>query len=191
MRTGVTIVGLISISAACTAHAQNAWAPTEVQKVTVYACPGHPQIMATWPARCPYCNSTLRPVAAAGGAARGGGSSAAAGGQTGSRAGAVSPQGQQGAGTSGRSDMDRGFQSEGRGEESREQGFPGEGFEEPFEGDEFGEEGSRGPEDVFPGDRFGFNDEFAQPGFEDEFGRRGFSDEFSQPGFGNEGFGER
>lgn len=36
--------------------------PTRVNEEGVYACPNHPDILATWPARCPICQTVLSPV---------------------------------------------------------------------------------------------------------------------------------
>lgn len=60
MRTLVTIVSLIAASATCTALAQDRSAqPTDVRQTSVYICPSHPEIQATWPARCPMCQRML------------------------------------------------------------------------------------------------------------------------------------
>ena len=61
MRTLIMIAGFVLVSGACVARAQGQWdSPTEVVKMGFYVCPGHAQIQATWPARCPICRQTLK-----------------------------------------------------------------------------------------------------------------------------------
>lgn len=70
MRTRAVIIVVIAISTAGAAWAQG-WSapPTRVSEVGQYGCPDHPQLQATWPARCPLCGMVLTPVR--GGAAGG------------------------------------------------------------------------------------------------------------------------
>ncbi|MCL5278798.1 MAG: hypothetical protein M1376_02695 [Planctomycetes bacterium] len=92
MRTPAIVLAAIMLSTTSAAWAQG-WVapPTRVGEVGHYTCPDHPQIQATWPARCPLCGMVLT-------AARG--SSGAAGATTGmrttgrasARAGALSPE---------------------------------------------------------------------------------------------------
>ena len=62
MRTPAVVITLIVISTTGTAWTQG-WAPppTRVCEISSYACPDHPQIQATWPARCPLCQAVLSP----------------------------------------------------------------------------------------------------------------------------------
>jgi len=197
MRTSVTITGLVLISVVCVAYAQDNPSPTQGQQVIIYACPSHPQIAATWPALCPYCQTTLQRVAAVGGA-RGGGSSATAGGRMGTgagaatggqaspRAGTQAPQAQQGGGTFGRSNMGPTFRGQ-AGDEARERAFQGREFGDRFPNEEFRDRQFSVPDEGFRGDEFGErspNEEFRERQF--AFPDRDFPDRFR----GDEFFGQ-
>jgi hypothetical protein len=64
MKAVAIIGGLVLGMAAYTTLAQQgpAASPTKVGEVGVYACPIHTQIQATWPARCPLCQTVLQAV---------------------------------------------------------------------------------------------------------------------------------
>jgi hypothetical protein len=61
MRTFVITVSLIAVVAACGAIASGQLAqPAQVRQIDIYECPAHPDILATWPARCPTCGAQLQ-----------------------------------------------------------------------------------------------------------------------------------
>jgi hypothetical protein len=63
MRGLFVISGCILVVATGTVWAQSLSAPpTSVRQVGVYECPNHPQIQATWPARCSICPAVLNCV---------------------------------------------------------------------------------------------------------------------------------
>jgi hypothetical protein len=60
MRRLFVISGCILVVAAGTVLAQSLSAPpTSVRQLGIYGCPDHPEIQATWPARCPTCQAVL------------------------------------------------------------------------------------------------------------------------------------
>jgi hypothetical protein len=98
MKTIVTAIASIVVLAPSTVLAQGVSAPpTRVCQIGGYGCPIHPDMQATWPARCPLCQTVLStlpssdaaraeviPVAARGGSA---GSAPSGGGGRGSAPG--------------------------------------------------------------------------------------------------------
>ena len=63
MRRLFVISGCILVVATGTVLAQSLSAPpTRVRQVGIYGCPNHPEILATWPARCPLCQAVLGSV---------------------------------------------------------------------------------------------------------------------------------
>ena len=133
MRSLVIIASIVLASVACMT-AQSRWSPpAEARTIAVFTCPGHPQIMATWPARCPYCDTLLRRVLTQAGGAAGAGSGTGRSGQTGT--GTAQPGTQQPMPGGGFGQI---FPPN--------QGFGGEESEEPWEG---------GPEQVYPPNDFG------------------------------------
>ena len=71
------VMSIVLASSVCVA-AQGQWSPpAEVRTTALFACPGHLQIMATWPARCPYCGTPLRRVLTQAGGAAGAGTATA------------------------------------------------------------------------------------------------------------------
>jgi hypothetical protein len=63
MRTPAAVIAWIPILTTCTVFAQGlAAAPTRVARIGSYTCLNHPQIQATWPARCPLCGTALQAV---------------------------------------------------------------------------------------------------------------------------------
>jgi hypothetical protein len=194
MRTSVLLASFVLLYASHTAGAQSPWdPPAEVGKIGVYACRSHPEIQATWPARCPICRtvlSVMRPVAVAGAAvgATQGGAAQPMGGITGTfdRGGVTRFAPGRAFGTR---DQD-GF----RGGEFREQRFgqrvPNEEFRErqfgqqAFPNEEFGEQF---PNEGLGEGRFGERG-FRDRGFGDRFRGREFGREFPDQEFGNQGF---
>jgi hypothetical protein len=67
MRRLFVIGGCILAVATGTVSAQSLSAPpTSVRQVGIYGCLNHPEILATWPARCPICQAPLRGVPTSG-----------------------------------------------------------------------------------------------------------------------------
>ena len=63
MRTFIAAVSLVAVLAACAALAPGQSAPlTRVGPLGIYQCPDHPEIQATWQARCPTCGTALQAV---------------------------------------------------------------------------------------------------------------------------------
>jgi hypothetical protein len=63
MKRWIMIVSVIWVLATGTALAQDsAAAPTRVNETGVYVCPSHPDLAATWAARCPACGTVLNLV---------------------------------------------------------------------------------------------------------------------------------
>jgi hypothetical protein len=66
MRVWFIVASGILVWATGTALAQDpSVLPTRVNEEGIYACPNHPDILATWPARCPTCQTVLSPVPSA------------------------------------------------------------------------------------------------------------------------------
>ncbi len=62
-RTMAAVIGMLAVLATSTALAQvPAAPPTRVCQTGIYGCPAHPDILATWPARCPLCQTVLEAV---------------------------------------------------------------------------------------------------------------------------------
>jgi len=63
MRIPATIIALLALLAVCTALAQD-WAapPTRVCPTGLYGCLTHADVLATWPARCPMCQTMLTAI---------------------------------------------------------------------------------------------------------------------------------
>ena len=60
MMKSVVIAIVLGAWATGTAFAQDPTAaPTRVNESGVYACPSHPEVLATWAARCPACGKVL------------------------------------------------------------------------------------------------------------------------------------
>jgi hypothetical protein len=167
MRTLLVVAASVIVSLACTALVQGGSAPpAEVGAIGSYVCPNHPDIRATWSARCPICQAVLAEVQG------------------------VDDEGDEGEGFG-----DEGFEGEGYGNEGfGGEGYEGEGFGnegfggEGYEGEGFGNEGFGG--EGYEGEGFG-NEGFGGEGYEGEgFGNEGFGGEgYEGEGFGNEGFG--
>lgn len=194
MRTAVAVIVLLTLGATGTVLAQG-WSPppTRVCELGSYACPTHPEIRATWPARCPTCGAVLIPARGGGGAAGAGSTPAGGtpaveprgGGRPGVQSTAPGGRGEGGEfGEGGRF----GFPNEGFGDQNRRFGFPNEGF-----GDQNRASASRMKvlgikisETDGSGERRFPNDEFGEGEFGEEFGEP-FS---TQPfGFGPDEFG--
>ncbi len=63
MKRWIMIASVIWALGTGTALAQDsAAAPTRVNETGVYVCPGHPDMAATWAARCPTCGTALNLV---------------------------------------------------------------------------------------------------------------------------------
>jgi len=165
--------------------------PTRVCELGLYQCPGHPQIQATWPARCPTCHNVLTRVQAI--AAQDSGGQAPAEGDAGQ--------------FWDRQVRERGFPNQDFSErpfprrelpdqDFPERSFPPQGFpSQDFPERQSGERGLRSEE--FPEEEFPETDEFrerqfGQRGFwDDEFEREEFPDrQFREPGFPEEEFGQ-
>ena len=87
MRTLAAVMMLIAFLATSTVLGQGLSAPpTKVCQIGDYTCPMHPEIQATWPARCPLCQTMLTD-ASSGAAYTGVTPIAARGGATGPAAG--------------------------------------------------------------------------------------------------------
>jgi hypothetical protein len=118
MRTLLVVAASVIVSLACTALVQGGSAPpAEVGAIGSYVCPNHPDIRATWSARCPICQAVLAEVQG------------------------VDDEGDEGEGFG-----DEGFEGEGYGNEGfGGEGYEGEGFgNEGFGGEGFGGEGDEG-----------------------------------------------
>ncbi len=60
MRISAAVTALLALVATATVLAQDpAPPPTRVCENELYGCPTHPEILATWPAQCPVCQSVL------------------------------------------------------------------------------------------------------------------------------------
>lgn len=63
MRTVAVVIAFLGVSAPRVVLAQvPAPPPTRVCEIGLYACPTHADILATWPARCPMCQTVLSRV---------------------------------------------------------------------------------------------------------------------------------
>ena len=61
MKMVLTTITWITVLALGTAWAQDPPdRPGESRQMKTYACPGHPEVQATWPGRCPKCGQQLR-----------------------------------------------------------------------------------------------------------------------------------
>ena len=63
MKVQILLGGSILAWGACLSFAQAPSAPpTRVCQPGIYGCPAHADILATWPARCPLCQTVLGQV---------------------------------------------------------------------------------------------------------------------------------
>ena len=63
MRAFIAVASLAAVLAACAALAPGQSAPpAPVGPLGIYQCPDHPEIQATWQARCPTCGTPLQAV---------------------------------------------------------------------------------------------------------------------------------
>jgi hypothetical protein len=123
MRTRLVVAASVIVSLACTALVQGGSAPpAEVGAIGSYVCPNHPDIRATWSARCPICQAVLAEVQG------------------------VDDEGDEGEGFGDEGFEGEGYANEGFGGEGNEgEGFGNEGFGgEGYEGEGFGNEGFGG-----------------------------------------------